>query len=98
MVGAVLCAGCIHLLADTAFLQELVLLAVNQAAKHVGGLIDERDTQIAELLCVHCRSVFCGVVQKIVTFKILSQSDSARVILVPLRQFVLSEEVLLVEQ
>lgn len=39
-----------------------------------------------------------GLFKKIVTFKILSQLDSARVILVPLRQFVLSEEVLVVEQ
>ena len=60
MAGAVLCAGCIHLLADATMLQELVLLAFKQATKHVGGLIDERYAQIAKFLSIHCQSIFCG--------------------------------------
>jgi len=80
----ILHAGAVHLLADAALLQKLLLLAFQKSSQHKRRLIDEGDAQVAVFFGIHPSGMSHGSGSESVAPQIFAQTQGSRMVFVPL--------------
>ena len=82
-MGAVGAAGAAHPLPDATILHKHLLLTLDQAAQHIGRLVDQRDTEVGKLLIAHLLKDPRAVGEDLLAPRIGTQPIVARVTRTP---------------